>query len=220
VSGQNTRVLVTNKVGEYKVNVLDPSNGCRSSVLMRVVPGTLTASFEASAEQGYVPFSVHLDNTSHSSKNNPKFNSFWTFGNGQTFTSSIVSPTDVTFKQPGAYTVKLWIQKGGCIKEVSRIIMVDLPGKLESPNIFTPNGDGVNDVYFLHATNLDQIDFTIVDRWGNEVFKVHSTTGNIVWDGKNQAGQDMSDGVYFYKVQALGKDGQKFDQTGTITLIR
>ncbi|BAV95093.1 hypothetical protein JBKA6_1080 [Ichthyobacterium seriolicida] len=66
------------------------------------------------------------------------------------------------------------------------------------PNIFTPNGDGVNDIYrIIPPSNLKKLSIVIYSRWGKEVFQTNNP--NINWDGVNQnTGKKCSDGVYFY----------------------
>ncbi|MEI6021243.1 MAG: gliding motility-associated C-terminal domain-containing protein, partial [Bacteroidota bacterium] len=85
---------------------------------------------------------------------------------------------------------------------------------------FTPNGDGINDEFFLKANNLVQINIKIYDRWGNMVFDSNSDKGNIRWDGKNANGQMVSEGVYFYELKATGADTKTFNQKGTITVAK
>ena len=63
------------------------------------------------------------------------------------------------------------------------------------PNIFTPNEDGINDVITYNLYNCE-IDFHVYNRWGQLVYKDKSS--NIMWDGKNENGTMLVDGVYFY----------------------
>jgi gliding motility-associated-like protein len=84
---------------------------------------------------------------------------------------------------------------------MSDTICVDIDSctKYSLPNVFTPNGDGKNDIFvpFPPVTSVQEIDLTIFNRWGKEVFSTHDPA--IKWDGKNQAtNMDCSDGVYYY----------------------
>jgi gliding motility-associated-like protein len=101
-----------------------------------------------------------------------------------------------------------------------KIIVVDIPSKLEVPNVFTPNGDGSNDIFFLKASNLTEITALIYDRWGNKVYELTSNTGNIAWDGKNQVGKDVAEGTYFYIITAKGKEGVDYKTKGNLSLYR
>lgn len=67
------------------------------------------------------------------------------------------------------------------------------------PNVFTPNGDGVNDLFqpYQPYTNVEKIDMTIYNRWGRKVF--HTEEPNIDWDGRDYLSKEIcSDGTYFY----------------------
>jgi gliding motility-associated-like protein len=88
---------------------------------------------------------------------------------------------------------------------VYKIVKVDLPSKLEVPNIFTHNGDGSNDFFFLKAASMGEIHAIIFDRWGNRVYESTSNSGNILWDGKNLQGKDCADGGIFISLPAREK---------------
>lgn len=79
------------------------------------------------------------------------------------------------------------------------------------PNVITPNGDGVNDEYKIDSTDNISL-FQIANRWGNIIYSWKS--GTLNWDGK-----DISDGVYFYRIQYVSC-GEVFTKTGHITLLR
>ena len=120
----------------------------------------------------------------------------------------------------GTYTVTLYARKGTCLESTQHIITVEVPSKLVVPNVFTPNGDGVNDFFFLEAKSLSEISVLIYDRWGHKIYEVISEKGNIVWDGKNQLGKEVAEGTYFYIIKATGKDGGSYDKNGTINIFR
>lgn len=68
----------------------------------------------------------------------------------------------------------------------------------ELPNVFTPNGDGHNDVFKPFPYRfVERIQIQIFNRWGNLVFE--STDPDINWDGSNLRGEPLADGVYYYK---------------------
>jgi len=85
------------------------------------------------------------------------------------------------------------------------------------PNIFSPDGNGVNDILFVDGKNIQQVQLMIYNRWGNLVFQSNSLAEG--WDG-NFKGKPVNQGVFVYIVTGRFKDGKDFDQKGTITLIR
>lgn len=84
------------------------------------------------------------------------------------------------------------------------------------PNIFTPNGDNINDVWFTGG-NVKTI--SILNRWGNVVFEAEDSFQG--WDGKNRNGEPCEDGVYFYILYEQNPfEESKKRHNGYITLLR
>lgn len=71
-----------------------------------------------------------------------------------------------------------------------------------APNIFTPDNDDINDLFFLDAQFTEEITLVITNRWGNVMYE--GVGANPAWDGQSQSGQDAEEGVYFYKYKAVG----------------
>lgn len=94
----------------------------------------------------------------------------------------------------------------------------------ELPNTFTPNGDGHNDLFipYLPYRFIKSVDFVVVNRWGETVFK--ATDPMLNWDGKDmKSGKELAEGTYFFTCTAypntiINTAPLKFK--GTITLIR
>jgi len=91
------------------------------------------------------------------------------------------------------------------------------------PNVFSPNGDGINDEFRLSFGSDLQVlsmDGTIFDRWGNLVY--HSDALSFVWDG-NFAEESVMPGVYIYTVKVKYMDGNVEREevfAGDVTLLR
>ncbi|MGB4971360.1 MAG: gliding motility-associated C-terminal domain-containing protein, partial [Cyclobacteriaceae bacterium] len=83
----------------------------------------------------------------------------------------------------------------GCRKDYA--ITIDVDNNLMVPNIFTPNGDGVNEVFFIRNMP-DATEVMITNRWGKQVFSSKNYQND--WDGG-----DVSDGVYYYRINAAGQ---------------
>jgi len=216
--------ISVNTPGVYYVTITNTTTGCSSQNSVAVLNGTVNADFTPNPSSGYSPLSVSFAN--NSTYGNPSNLTYtWSFGNGSTITTT-ASPslplpgTSTTYYAPGTYTVVLIMQNGSCIDTAYKIINVDIPSDLEVPNVFTPNGDGVNDYFILHTSNLSEIECTIIDRWGAEMYKVTTDKGNIQWDGKTKGGKDAPAGSYYYIIKAKGSDGKEYEKKGFITLLR
>jgi len=220
-SSVNSASLTANVPGFYRVMVTDNVSGCKSVGAVNIVTGHLTAGFSADHTSGFAPLNVVFTNHSNSSLGTESITTVWSFGNGTDVTTNSAGITaNAVYSQPGTYTVTAYMNKGVCQDTAVSIIHVDIPSKLEIPNVFTPNGDGVNDVFFLHVANLTEISAMIFDRWGHKVYELSSSTGNIAWDGKNEFGNDAAAGAYFYVIKATGKDRQSYDAKGNVSLYR
>ena len=213
--------LTTNYTGGYMVVVTNTLNGCVNQAFYQVVEGGIKASFNAIPNYGVAPLNVTFNNTSSTSTGATSIISTWGYGNGAvTQTVYNTQPTSATYTAAGTYIVYLQVKKGLCIDTAMRTVIVDLPSKLEVPNVFTPNGDKSNDIFRLRATNLSELYIIIYDRWGTKVYELTSETGNFAWDGKAQTGKECAAGVYFYIIKGTGKDGQVYDLRGNVSLFR
>lgn len=216
-----TNPLLANSPGVYKLLVTNTVNGCATSTEAILYTDSLTADFSIEKEEGFVPFETTFKNLTRSRSDNNNVVSYWNFGNGTYSNTPSASVTPFTnYTAPGTYTVKVFSFKGVCSASATHTILVHSASSLKVPNVFTPNGDNVNDLFFLDATNLTDLYFMVTDRWGHVVYELNSGSGNIAWDGKNQKGVNCSEGVYFYKLKAKGSDGQTYDSSGNITLMR
>jgi gliding motility-associated-like protein len=223
-SSYTSSVTIVTGIGPYKIIVTNPANGCQAFGVVDVVNGSINADFNASEYTGFAPLSVNFTNLSSSSSTTTgtsSITSVWSFGNGisQITTSASISPS-TTYTNAGTYTVTMYVSKGTCLDTVSKVITVEMPSKLDVPNVFTPNGDGSNDVFFLKVANLTDISANIFDRWGNKVYESTSSTGNIAWDGTGMSGKDLPAGTYFYIIKATGKDGMAYEKKGNVSIYR
>lgn len=91
--------------------------------------------------------------------------------------------------------------------------------KLEMPNAFSPNGDGINDVYKAKSGYQSIVDFHayIYNRWGQQLFEW--TNPDEGWDGTYK-GKDVKQGTYFVLVKAKGADGRTYNIKKDVNLLR
>ncbi|MBC8266636.1 MAG: gliding motility-associated C-terminal domain-containing protein, partial [Flavobacteriales bacterium] len=96
--------------------------------------------------------------------------------------------------------------------------VIDVQGLGDITNVFSPNGDGVNDVFAFENHGMDILSVMIFNRWGQKVFETDVSSAQ--WDGKNLKGNDELAGTYFYVLKAQGKDGYRYEEKGAVILIR
>ena len=99
----------------------------------------------------------------------------------------------------------------------SNITCVGTEPRVYVPNVFTINGDGINDRLVVGGLFIENYKINIFDRWGNNVFE--SNNRDLSWDG-NLDGKPMPSGVYVYLIEVTGRSKQRVEVTGTVTLIR
>ncbi|HLP11091.1 MAG TPA: gliding motility-associated C-terminal domain-containing protein [Flavobacteriales bacterium] len=84
---------------------------------------------------------------------------------------------------------------------------------IELPNIFTPNNDGVNDVWVFNGfDNASEFNCKVYDRWGSLMFESNDVRNS--WTGKNNKDEMTSDGVYYYVIKAIYNNGFVFNKAG------
>jgi gliding motility-associated-like protein len=149
----------------------------------------------------------------------------WHFGDGTTLTScdDIVyhTYTEADCYYPFLIVMNRDLQECRDTAYLEACIQIDNASSIEVPNIFTPNGDGINDFFQVKAQTLREFNGYIVNRWGNVVFEwTNWQDEEAGWDGKMPGGTKASAGVYFYIIKATGMDDEPYDLYGVLHLIR
>ena len=127
-----------------------------------------------------------------------------------------------TFTESGSYRVRLVATSDVC-EYVDSLDVKVLESSLDVPNVFTPNGDGVNDEFRVAFKSLATYSCQIFNRWGRLVYK--STDPGKGWDGTIN-GKPAAPGAYYYVIQATGTDVDdegkpvKYKLSGDINLLR
>lgn len=199
----------------YTLTVTDACQRTQSGT-GNVIVNPYPASFTANPISGNAPLEVTFTNTSQDGQNYT-----WNFGNGEDeVTVNDLSQQNTTYTDAGTYTPTLIMTNAqGCYDSTSVVITVGVDPYLEAPNTFTPNGDGVNDVYhFINASSISEFECFILDRWGNLLHTIKDV--NSGWDGRNPAGQMVAEGTYFYNYTAKSSSGNEISGHGFIQLNR
>lgn len=131
----------------------------------------------------------------------------WSLSDGATSgTSHFVHQFDTT----GKYDVQLIISDTkGCADTISRTL--EVANKVPVPTVFTPNDDGMHDLFVIEGDGKTTFSMQIFTRTGLKVFE--TTAIVLVWDGRTFSGEKVRNGIYYYVLES--KDGpQKITQTG------
>ncbi|MBK0403760.1 gliding motility-associated C-terminal domain-containing protein [Adhaeribacter sp. BT258] len=89
--------------------------------------------------------------------------------------------------------------------------------KIFVPTAFSPNNDGLNDVFEVKGRFQNNFSLVILNRWGQIVFE--SKDPKKGWDGKMN-GKEAPIGVYAYRLTAIDETGRKYEKAGTLTLVK
>lgn len=118
----------------------------------------------------------------------------------------------------GVYSVTVSIGNCTTSDEVT-ITYEDCAFELELPNVFSPNGSGVNDLFEpISSRGISSMRTTIFNRWGQVVY--NTTNIGIRWDGRTGSGEPVPEGTYFYELEFTPKNGDPAVRTGSLTLLR
>ncbi|MFT6184594.1 MAG: gliding motility-associated-like protein [Flavobacteriales bacterium] len=118
----------------------------------------------------------------------------------------------------GIYEVITWNQCGEAQDEVE-LIFDDCDYALFIPNAFTPDGDGINEVWLPIGLNISEYEIQVFNRWGESVWR--STQLGEAWSGSDNFGEYyVSDGIYGYKVKAISVKGLPITKFGSVLILR
>ena len=197
-----------NSAGQYEVTVTDNTNGCSITSTVNVTSISVTAAFTANPTSGTAPLLVNFTNQTPGVGNVYS----WNFADDNNNTSSATNPSH-TYNTTGNYIVTLVVTDASGLCSATATISIDVfeNASIVVPNVFTPNGDGKNDIFT--TTGMKDLNCDIFNRWGTKVFTINGVNG--FWDGINS-----NDGTYFFILTATGFDGAEYKQQGYINLFK
>ncbi|MBC8464423.1 MAG: gliding motility-associated C-terminal domain-containing protein [Bacteroidetes bacterium] len=217
-SDENGQVFSTDTVVDFEPNsmyafeVID-AKGCSRKDTVYV-----WADFEVNRVIGEIPFDVYFTNNSSVGLYE------WDFGGLRA--SSSFEPS-YTFDEVGEYEISLSVVDESSSCSADFLQKVDAQGFemkgeadwAEMYDVFTPNSDGVNEEFaFLENHAIASFEAVVYNRWGKKIY--HWTDPKAGWPGVNKSGNSVSEGVYFYSMNAVGVDGTEYQKKGTISLYK
>lgn len=138
----------------------------------------------------------------------------WIFGEG--ILCHACPNSQITPKNSGNYVIET-VNAAGCKAQDEVFVEVTKEYNIYIPNIFTPNFDGMNDMFLVYGTGISKIELIVFDRWGEKLFT--STDQLKGWDGTYK-GQLSKNDVYVYLVNYTTIDGKKHTKSGHVSLLK
>ncbi|MCB0763943.1 MAG: gliding motility-associated C-terminal domain-containing protein, partial [Flavobacteriales bacterium] len=187
-------------------------NGCSSTVTRTIdVLNAPVAGFSISGDP-FTDLPIAFSDSSSGATN-----WHYDFGDGN---GAIVAEPVHQYTEGGQYIIVQTVTNAaGCADQDSLLISIGvkdiLPPKL--PNAFSPNGDGVNDVFYVRGGPFETMHLRIFNSWGEMVFETEDPLAG--WDGTHKGVPEIN-GVYVYTVVAVSTDGLEHDRSGKVTLMR
>ncbi len=141
----------------------------------------------------------------------------WTFGDGG-ISNNASNPNHI-YNGTGNFCIKMVTatNASGCADSLTKCLDIIQPIAVTIPNVFTPNGDGVNDVFKVSGTGITDLHCIIVDRWGLKMTEWDGVAGS--WDGRTGSGIAVPTGSYFYVIEYKTADGKSETVKGIVSLF-
>jgi gliding motility-associated-like protein len=202
------------------LQVMD-ANGCTGTV----VPVTIDIYPQPVADFNHAPIKPIVNQDpfvtfTDASYGAPIVSWNWYFMNTAQYTSIEQNPT-FPYTEPGTYPVVLVVKSDkGCTDTLVRPLVVGEDFGIYVPNAFTPNGDGMNDIFQPKGFGVVKYELDIFDRWGERVFS--TTKFEEGWDGSFQGRgtNGIEEASYTWLIRATSVFGKSHELKGHVTLIR
>jgi len=204
--------------------------GCGISVPVVTGVGTPDFTYTATSLENTGLISANDDLTFTNTSEELYTKMRWDFGDGSDLleiTAENEATTDIEhrYKTPGTFQVSLrFYNVLGCYKEVSQEIRVGKGYLVIFPSAFTPNNDGINDIFEAKYTGITAFTFEIFDMWGNQLYVKTADSLPIPsgwgWNGKYPSRKNYSFKSFRYLFTATTHDGLQIKTSGEATLLR
>ncbi len=204
------------KAGEYSIglkvkNDLECADSAYQYYAIRVYPKPI-ANFTTWPDYIEIGKPVTLNNTSSSAQN-----FWWIWGDGDSTQKSDRVLFQYNYSDTGDFSIKLIATNSyQCTDTAIVNLIIHPPFTISIPNAFTPNGDGLNDVFAPTVSEFKHYTLKIWNRWGQQLLSCESPNG---WDGTYD-GVPMETGSYVYIISFLSNGNERRTVSGSVQLIR
>lgn len=198
-------------------HVIDDGSGCRDSakIEMEVRPHPVADFYPDSVALQLPDTTMEFWNNS---LNIVADSSWWDFDNGYTVDNEYNAVG--VFQDSGLFDVQLLVTNElGCKDSIIIPFRVWEQETFFIQTAFTPNGDGINDVFEIKQKGITDWHILIFDRWGKLTWETRDV--NEFWDGTHmESGLPVQQGAYSYQINLTWYTGKQFSKMGTITIFR
>lgn len=220
-TGTSTTPRCYSVPGVYTVGVVaSDANGCTGSntATLEVYPIPV-ADFNHAPIKPILNIDQEVTFTD-ASWNAPIVSWNWYFMNTAQYTSILQNPTFM-YTEPGTYPVALVVTSDkGCMDTLIRPLVVGEDYGIYVPNAFTPNADGLNDVFQPKGFGIVKYELNIFDRWGEKVF--FTKEFNEGWNGtfQGRSNKIIEEGSYTWLINLTNVFGKSYELKGHVILMR
>lgn len=204
--------------GNYSVIVSTSIGNCKDTVSFTINSNPTTVANFSGINSNVVALgtTINLNNTSINATSYE-----WLTCTGNSTSTNYA----ITFNTVGTCCIKLVAKNNGCNDTITTCVNVTEDIVKESniyiPNVFTPNGDNVNDVFLITFSDIKNMTLSIYNRWGNLIHTASNTLPtSIAWDGATTSGTKASSGTYFYVIDYIDLADKPFKQKGFFSLFK
>ena len=207
-SSSNPLIIYSDVQGVYTIPYIIDANGCTNS-------GSGSAQIDIlntpEAFIDFLPKDVNILDPEVTFINNTLYanNYMWYFGDNTSYSFDF-DPIHI-YEEEGTYQVTLVANNDFCTDTSKITVTIDPYYALYVPDVFTPNSDGLNDIFKAEGTSINSFEMFIYNRWGQEVF--YSEDIDYGWDG----GKGIS-GSYSYLILVVDNLGEFHRITGSVLL--
>ncbi len=210
------------KGGVYSVGLTVISDtGCSASLQIANLISVYTSPVAAFAisPQPTTILSPTIQFTDQSQDTNKIAVWAWTFGDANDSINQQQNPVH-TYGDTGRYCVQLAVTNEiGCSDTITNCLVIDPLFTLYIPDAFSPDGDGLNDVFMVKGKYVKGFEMDIFNRWGVDIF--HSDDINEGWNGVAKGGSAISQAdTYVYKILVTDDQNKQHSYVGTIVLVK
>lgn len=209
-TGAQSESIQVNQAGVYILTREGVCNTAIDSVEITGLP--VVADFSLSQDSGYTVLPIDVVSNSLNAET-----CVWTLNDS--ILTDFSAPGTLIFSDSGTYVLQLvCTNSSGCTDTTSKVIKV-LSDQLVLvvPNVFSPNGDGLNDLFQVKHNAVKTFYARIFNRWGKLLFEWDDVTNG--WNGAT-GDNDMTDGTYYYMITGTDIKDVAFEKKGIVTLIR